>query len=233
MQACELAPQAAQFDLTLGQGIPRDDVRERPMVQCQHGHEDLDPVVRMAVAHYQFESVHPFTDGNGRTGRILSLLMLVEQGLLDQPVLYLSRYIIRNKAAYYDGLMSITKRGRWEQWILYMLRATEETAEWTLAKIEAVRKFIEHTAEFARKAAPKQYRRELVDLIFVQPYCRIENVVDAGIAKRQTASTYLHKLEAIGVLGERQIGLNKLFLNSRFLKLLTQESNDYRRFASH
>jgi Fic family protein len=197
-----------------------------------HGQEDIDPVVRMAVAHYQFEAIHPFTDGNGRTGRILNLLMLVEQGLLDQPVLYLSRYIIKNKAAYYDGLLAVTKRGVWEPWILYMLRATEETAEWTLAKIEAVSKLIEHTAEFARKAAPKQYSRELIDLIFVQPYCRIENVVDAGIAKRQTASTYLHKLEAIGILQEKQIGLNKLFLNSRFLKLLTQEPNDYKRFVS-
>ena len=201
--------------------------------QFLHSQEDLDPVVRIAVAHYQFEAIHPFTDGNGRTGRILNLLMLVEQGLLDQPVLYLSRYIIRNKAAYYDGLLSVTKRGLWEPWILYMLRATEETAAWTLAKIEAVRKLIEHTAEYARKAAPKQYSRELIDLIFVQPYCRIENVVDAGIAKRQTASTYLHKLEMIEILRERQIGLNKLFLNSRFLKLLTQESDDYKRFVSH
>jgi Fic family protein len=197
-----------------------------------HDEEDIDPVVRMAVAHYQFEAIHPFTDGNGRTGRILNLLMLVEQGLLDQPVLYLSRYIIKNKAAYYDGLLSVTKRGAWEPWILYMLRAIEETAEWTLAKIEAVRNLIEHTAEFARKAAPKQYSRELIDLIFVQPYCRIENVVDAGIAKRQTASAYLHKLEVAGILQEKQIGLNKLFLNSRFLKLLTKEPNGYKRFAS-
>jgi Fic family protein len=124
-----------------------------------HDAADLDPVIRMAVAHYQFEAIHPFTDGNGRTGRILNLLMLVEQGLLDQPVLYLSRYIIRNKAAYYDGLLSVTTSGQWEPWLLYVLRAVEETAEWTLAKIAAVR-----------------------TLIFVQPYCRIENVVESGIA---------------------------------------------------
>jgi Fic family protein len=197
-----------------------------------HDQEDIDPVVRMAVAHYQFEAIHPFTDGNGRTGRILNLLMLVEQGLLDQPVLYLSRFIIKNKAAYYDGLLAVTSRGEWESWILYMLRATQETAEWTLAKIDAVRKLIEHTAEFARKSVPKQYSRELIDLIFVQPYCRIENVVEAGIAKRQTASTYLHRFEEVGILQEKQIGLNKLFLNSRFLKLLTQEPNDYKRFGS-
>jgi Fic family protein len=197
-----------------------------------HDQQDIDPVVRMAVAHYQFEAIHPFTDGNGRTGRVLNLLMLVEQGLLDQPVLYLSRYIIKNKAAYYDALLSVTTQEGWEPWILYMLRATQETAEWTLAKIDAVRKLIEHTAEYARKAVPKQYSRELIDLIFMQPYCRIENVVGAGIAKRQTASTYLHALEAAGILQEKQIGLNKLFLNSRFLKLLTQEPNGYKRFGS-
>jgi Fic family protein len=158
--------------------------------------------------------------------------MLVEQGLLDQPVLYLSRYIIKNKAAYYDGLLSVTTQEGWEPWILYTLRATQETAEWTLAKIDAVRKLIEHTAEYARKAAPKHYSRELIDLIFTQPYCRIENVVGAGIAKRQTASMYLHALEEVGILLEKKIGLNKLFLNHRLLKLLTQEPNEYQRFES-
>jgi Fic family protein len=197
-----------------------------------HGDEDIDPVVRMAVSHYQFEAIHPFTDGNGRTGRVLNLLMLVEQGLLDLPVLYLSRYIIRNKAGYYNALLAVTTRGAWEDWILYMLYATEDTAMWTLAKIEAVRKLLEHTADFARKMAPKQYSRELIELVFVQPYCRIENVVDAGIAKRQTASTYLHRLESVGILQQRQIGLNKLFVNSRFLKLLTADSNEYKRFGS-
>jgi len=96
----------------------------------------------------------------------------------------------------------------------------------------AVRKLLEHTADFARKMAPKQYSRELIELVFVQPYCRIDNIVEAGIAKRQTASTYLHRLESVGILQQRQIGLNKLFVNSRFLKLLTSESNEYKRFGS-
>ena len=190
-----------------------------------------DPLIRMAVAHYQFEAIHPFTDGNGRTGRILNLLMLVEQGLLDQPVLYLSRYIIQNKAAYYDTLLSVTTSHRWEPWLLYMLQAVEETAEWTLAKIAAVRTLIEDTADYARKVVPKQYSRELIDLIFVQPYCRIENVVEAGIAKRQTASVYLHSLAEVGILQEELLGLNKLFLNMRFLQLLTREPNSYPRFG--
>jgi Fic family protein len=196
-----------------------------------HDTGDIDPVVRMAVAHYQFEAIHPFIDGNGRTGRILNLLMLVEQDLLDLPVIYLSRYVIRNKSRYYDALLAVTMHGAWQEWILFMLQATEETAKWTIAKIEALRGLIEQTAEFVRKVAPKQYSRELVDLIFVQPYCRIDNVVESGIAQRQTASTYLHKLQSIGVLEQKKIGLNKLFLNSRFLKLLTRDSNDYKRFA--
>jgi Fic family protein len=197
-----------------------------------HGSEELDPLVRMAVAHYQFEAIHPFTDGNGRTGRILNLLMLVEQGLLDLPILYLSRYVIDNKAAYYDGLLSVTRHGAWQQWILYMLRATGETAQWTLSKITAMRKLVDHTAAYVRTVAPKQYSRELIDLIFTQPYCRIENVVEAGIAKRQTASTYLHRLVSVGVLREKPIGLNKLFLNSRFLTMLTEESNEFRKFGT-
>ncbi len=197
-----------------------------------HDSRDIDPVIRMAVAHYQFEAIHPFTDGNGRTGRILNLLMLVEQGLLDQPVLYLSRYIVKNKAAYYDGLISVTKDDAWEPWVLYMLRAVESTAVWTLEKIAAVRQLVEHTADYARKTMPKQYSRELIDLIFVQPYCRIENVVDAEIAKRQTASTYLHQLKEVGVLQEKQIGTHKLFLNLRFLKLLTQDSNNFKKYGS-
>jgi Fic family protein len=196
-----------------------------------HDAADLDPVIRMAVAHYQFEAIHPFTDGNGRTGRILNLLMLVERGLLDQPVLYLSRYIIRSKAAYYDGILAVTTSGQWEPWLLFMLRAVEETAEWTLAKIAAVRTLIEDTADYAHRAVPKQYSRELIDLIFVQPYCRIENVVEAGIAKRQTASVYLHGLAEAGILREEQVGLNKLFLNTRFLKLLTREPNSFPRFG--
>ncbi|TLY64958.1 MAG: cell filamentation protein Fic [Gammaproteobacteria bacterium] len=113
-----------------------------------------------------------------------------------------------------------------------MVRATGETAQWTLGKITAVRELVEHTAAYVRRVAPKQYSRELIDLIFVQPYCRIENVVEAGIAKRQTASTYLHTLVNAGVLREKPIGLNKLFLNSRFLTVLTQESNQFKKFGA-
>ena len=155
-----------------------------------HAADDLDPLVRMAVGHYQFEAIHPFEDGNGRTGRILNLLFLVEQGLLRRPILYLSGAIIRSKADYYRQLLDVTTAERWEPWILYMLRAVEETARWTTGKITGLRELMRATAGFVREQEPKIYSRELIDVIFEQPYCRISNVVAAGIARRQTASEY-------------------------------------------
>ncbi|MGI9285732.1 MAG: protein adenylyltransferase Fic, partial [Pseudomonadales bacterium] len=155
---------------------------------------DLDPLIRMAVMHYQFEAIHPFTDGNGRTGRILNILYLVQEGLLSLPILYLSRYIIANKSHYYNNLLAVTREQAWEPWLLYMLEAIRSTAQWTMHKIMAVRELADHTAEYVREGLPKIYSRELIDIIFEQPYCRIANLVDAKIAKRQTASVYLKKL---------------------------------------
>jgi len=186
-----------------------------------HDHHDTDPLIRMAVAHYQFEAIHPFADGNGRTGRILNLLFLVEKDLLKLPILYLSGYIIRHKADYYRLLLKVTTDKAWQDWILFMLRAVLETARWTTAKIAAIRDLLEKTAETIRREAPKIYSRELAELIFVQPYCRINNLVDTGIAQRQSASVYLKKLTDIGVLEERKVGREKLFINPEFLRLLT------------
>jgi Fic family protein len=188
-----------------------------------HETDAVDPLIRMAVAHYQFEAIHPFTDGNGRTGRILNLLFLVEQGLLDSPVLYLSRAIIQRKLDYYRLLRAVTAEGRWEDWILYMLNAVDETARWTTAKIRAIRELMQTTAEYVREKAPAAYSRELVELIFVQPYSRIANVVEADIAKRQTASVYLKELCDVGVLKEIKVGREKLFINPRLMTLLTAE----------
>ena len=180
-------------------------------------------MIRMAVMHYQFEAIHPFSDGNGRTGRVLNLLYLVEQNLLSTPILYLSRYIIQHKSDYYRLLLAVTTQGKWEEWILYMLDAIRETAQWTLAKIHSIRLLIASTTEYVRQEAPAIYSRELVDLIFVQPYCRINNVVATGLAKRQTASTHLKQLCDIGVLEEMKAGREKLFIHPRFIKLLTAE----------
>ncbi len=186
-----------------------------------HEAQQIDPLVRMAVMHYQFEAIHPFSDGHGRTGRVLNLLYLVEQGLLDLPVLYLSRYIIQHKADYYRLLLQVTVAAQWEEWLLFMLQALTDTARWTTAKIAAIRQLLDRTAIAARQALPKIYSRELVEIVFVQPYCRIDDLVKAGIAQRQSASVYLKALAGIGILQERKVGREKLFVNPALLDLLT------------
>ena len=186
-----------------------------------HEERDIDPLIRLAAGHYQFEAIHPFTDGNGRTGRILNSLFLIQEDLLTLPVLYLSRYIINNKDDYYRLLIGVTANEDWEPWLLYMLDAVRETAVWTLSKIEAIRNLSGKTAELVRNGLPKIYSRELIDEIFSQPYCRIDNLVTAGIAKRQTASRYLKLLTDLGVLEERRVGREKLFLNTKLMDLLS------------
>jgi len=208
-----------------GEGLLREKLAnwEQWMHGTLPGAAEIDPLVRMAAGHYQFEAIHPFTDGNGRTGRVINLLYLVEQGLLDIPVLYLSRHILRNKADYYSGLQSITETGAWEPWLLYMLGGVTETARWTMNKIVAVRGLIEETAERMRRDASQIYSRELAELVFVRPYCRIAHVVEAGLAKRQTASVYLKELAAIGILREHKMGREKIFLNPAFIDLLKRD----------
>ncbi len=181
----------------------------------------LDPLVRLAIGHYQFEAIHPFSDGNGRTGRVLNSLYLVQEDLLSLPILYLSRYIIANKAEYYRLLLRVTSHGEWEPWILYMLRAIEETANWTTAKIAAIRALVDETAQKVRALAPKTYRRELVDAIFEQPYCRISTLVERKIAHRETASNYLKTLAGLGILEERKLGRDKVFVNPALMRLLS------------
>lgn len=190
-----------------------------------HDDTSLDPVLRMALAHYQFEAIHPFTDGNGRTGRILNLLMLVEQRLLDQPVLSLSRHIIRNKADYYRLLLEVTTEERWEPWVLYMLEAVRETATWTMRKIEAIAALYAKARAFVQERAPKVYSRELIDVLFAQPYSRINNVVEAGLAQRQTASKHLKALVDIGLLRELELGRDKLFVHDAYLRLVTSDTH--------
>lgn len=197
-----------------------------------HNEREVDPLVRMAVGHYQFEAIHPFTDGNGRTGRILNLLFLVEQELLDLPVLYLSRAIIRRRTEYYRLLNAVTSGAAWEAWILYMLEAVTKTAAWTTAKVRGIRELLRAATEFVRERAPSIYSRELVELTFVQPYSRIGNVVDAGLAKRQTASEYLKQLCDIGVLREIKAGREKLFIHPNLLALLTAEGHAVPRYKS-
>jgi len=143
------------------------------------------------------------------------------------PILYLSRYIIKHKSAYYRLLREMTATDDWEEWVNFILRGVEETAKWTLKKIAGMRRLQQATVEHARQGAPKVYTRELIDLVFELPYCRIQNLIERGIAKRQTASVFLKELARIGVLEEKLVGREKLFINPRLMKLLTRDSGEF------
>jgi len=185
-----------------------------------HAEDNIDPLVKLAVIHYQFEAIHPFPDGNGRTGRILNLLYLVHAGVLDIPVLYLSRYITENKTQYYQGLRGVTESGSWEDWLLYMLDAIDVTAQDTISRIDAIKNLMDSCAEFVHEKAPGIYSKDLIELIFQEPYCKINWLIENGIAKRQTASTYLNTLVDIGVLACQKVGREKYFINTELMKLL-------------
>ncbi|WP_030483211.1 Fic family protein [Nocardioides aequoreus] len=187
-----------------------------------HAEDDLDPLVRMAVAHYQFEAIHPFHDGNGRTGRVINILMLIEAGLLHEPILYLSRAIIARKNDYYRLLRAVTAEGAWLDWILYMLDVVRESATSTSRKIGAIRKCQEDIAERARAATPGGRDAQFLAVLFEQPYCRISMVADRCDVSRQTASTWLHALVQAGLLSDVKAGREILFVNHEFLDVLTR-----------
>ena len=189
--------------------------------------DDIDPLVRMAVLHYQFEAIHPFLDGNGRTGRILNILVLIQAGLLDIPTLYLSRHIVRTKGDYYRLLQGVTMRGDWEPWIIYMLMAIESTATWTNARIRAIRDLMQNTTDYVRANAPKIYSRELIEIIFAQPYVRIAHLIDTDIAERHTAARYLKQLASIGILSEQKRGRDKLFIHRKYMDLLGRDDHEF------
>jgi Fic family protein len=204
-----------------GEGIIRDLLKN--WEAFLHNESNIEPLVRMAVSHYQFEAIHPFTDGNGRTGRILNILFLIQENLLTSPILYTSRYIIANKNEYYQLLLKVTKENDWESWILYILSAIGDTCRWTLNKIEAIKHLSEEVTRIVKSQASTIYSRDLIDVIFTQPYCRIANLIDYGIAKRQVASVYLKKLCEIGILEEVREGRDKIFIHPKMINLLVSE----------
>jgi Fic family protein len=203
-----------------GEGVLRDKLAN--LEQFMHADDGMEPLVKLALIHYQFEAIHPFADGNGRTGRILGILFLTYTGLLELPVLYLSRYIIEHKHDYYVLLRGVTERGEWEPWILYILDAVEQMSIVTRDRILAIRALMQQTMERVNKELPKIYSKELVELLFRQPYTKGQFIVDAGIAKRQTAAEYLKALEAIGVLKGQRVSKETLYLNVGLYELLSQ-----------
>ncbi|MDR3614462.1 MAG: Fic family protein [Candidatus Obscuribacterales bacterium] len=187
-----------------------------------HADDAIHPLVKLGVIHYQFEAIHPFTDGNGRTGRIINILYLVQQNLLSVPVLYLSRYLIEHKSAYYAGLRSITEEQQWEPWVLFILDAVETTARATMEKILAIKRLMLEIGEEVHRKLPNVYSKDLIELLFFQAYVKNRFLEEANIAKRQTASTYLKSLEEIGVLTSVKLGRENYYINRRLLNLLAQ-----------
>ena len=182
--------------------------------------QDLSPLINLAILHYQFESIHPFYDGNGRTGRILNILYLILNNLIEVPILYLSSYITANKPEYYRLLNQTNRTGEWEDWILFMLKAVEITSRTTIAKINIIRQLLDRTIEEVQQKAPKIYKKELVELLFEMPYSKIEFVVNRLLVERKAASRYLREMESIGILESKRVGRETLYINKKLIEVL-------------
>lgn len=209
------------FTPPAGEALLREKLKE--LETFIHSEDSMDPLVKMALIHYQFEAIHPFFDGNGRAGRILNILFLVMRELLDLPVLYLSKYIIDKKTEYYRLLREVTEKDAWEQWVLYMLDAVETTASLTRRRIVDIRVLLDNTLAIAKKNLPARvYSKELIEIIFRQPYTKGQFLVEAGLAERKTAAEYLQELEKVGILRRRKVGKENLYLNVELYKLLSK-----------
>jgi Fic family protein len=185
---------------------------------------DLDPLLKMALIHHQFETIHPFYDGNGRTGRILNILYLVQQGLLDLPVLYLSRYLIATKADYYRLLQSVRDTGQWEPWILYMLKGVEQTSRQTVVLIEGIRQLMQQYKQRMRTELPKIYSQDLLNNLFRHPYTKIEFVIAELQVSRPTATAYLEALVKVGLLQKLKMAKSNYYINTPLFALFREGS---------
>ena len=227
------------FRVTPGTALKNEQTGEIVFVPPQDAHEivrhmmalerfinddelsELDPLIKMALIHHQFESIHPFYDGNGRTGRIINVLYLVKEGLLDIPVLYLSRYIVRTKPDYYRLLQAVRDDGVWEDWVLYMLQAVASTAMETIATIQAIKTLLQHTKQRVRDNY-RFYSQDLINNLFNHPYTRVEFAQRELGVSRITATRYLDKLAEDGVLDKIRIGRNNYYVNRPLFDLLSR-----------
>jgi Fic family protein len=186
---------------------------------------DIDPLIKMAIIHHQFESIHPFYDGNGRTGRIVNILYLVKEKLLNLPILYLSRYINQNKANYYRLLQQTRETGEWQPWVLYILDAVEQTALQTSEMVRDIKALMTGHKQKIRKELPKVYSQDLINSLFRHPYTKIEFVKnDLGIG-RKTAARYLDQLCSINILDKKKLGKENYYFNGDLIKLLVNVSS--------
>jgi Fic family protein len=182
--------------------------------------DDISPLIKMAIQHYQFESIHPFYDGNGRTGRIVNILHIMLNDLLDNPILYLSEYIIKNKSDYYHLLQEVRTKNNWEDWILYILQGVEATSRETIIQIKAIQNLFLEIQDKVNKNAPKVYSKELIEILFEHPYCKSEILTTRMKISRITAAKYLKQLQEIGVLKTKQVWKETLYINTKLFDLL-------------
>ena len=201
-----------------GEAIIRDLLAN--LEQFINQYDSLDPLVKMAVMHYQFEAIHPFSDGNGRSGRILLLLYLKLAGLLDIPAIYLSEYIIRNKNAYYKKLRKVTEYQEWEPFVIYMLDMVDYTSHDGLQRLEKILELMDWTTDQIKSNLPKVYSKELIEILFQLPYTKRKHLIEAGLGTPKTVGNYLVELENKGFLKSVRVGKEKLYLNFRLMKVL-------------
>jgi len=182
--------------------------------------DDISPLIKLAIQHYQFESIHPFYDGNGRTGRIINALYVILKGLLNEPVLYLSSYIIQNKGDYYRLLQEVRTKNNWEDWILYMLKGIEQTALSTIEQINKINHLFSETQKLVQEKLPRVYSKDLIEQLYIHPYSKIEFLVNNLGIERKAASRYLSSLEELGVLKSQQKGKEVIYINTKLYNLL-------------
>ncbi len=182
--------------------------------------DNIHPLVKLAIIHYQFESIHPFYDGNGRTGRIINVLYLVIKDLLTEPILYLSRYIIENKSEYYTLLRKVTTDNAWEDWICFILTAIEKTSSYTLALCKEIIAIMEKVRKTLQDERPKIYSHELLEILFTNVYTRIDHLINKNIASRNVAGKYLKELESLDILKGEKVGRDVFYINVGLFDLL-------------
>ena len=185
--------------------------------------ENIDPLIKMAIIHYQFETIHPFYDGNGRTGRIINILYLVYKGLLDLPILYLSEYIVQNKARYYELIQKVRDEDSFEEWIEYILEGVAKISNNTIALINAMQEQMQNVVNSLQSNAPKIYSKELVESLFIYPYTKQDSIKEHLGISRQTASKYLNTCVDLGILNEIRIGTKAYYVNTKLCDLFRKK----------
>lgn len=182
--------------------------------------DDISPLIKLAIQHYQFESIHPFYDGNGRTGRIINVLYLILKKLLNEPILYLSSYIIQNKSQYYRLLQEVRTKNKWEEWILFILKGVEQTALVTISQVDRINRLFNQTQKLVQENLPKIYSKDLIEQLFIHPYCKIEFLVTNMNLNRKTAASYLKNFEELGILTSENKGKEIIYINTKLYELL-------------